>query len=654
MDFDRTSRTLGILTGGVIMGGGIIVFYLPDTAESLPIGLLTAQLASIGALLLGVYLVRESYLAIPRMTNVPDVEFHLSTPTPGDDLDEMVYRLTRLRESTIEYREQVHEKVSEVAITVIQQREGCSRDDAIARLTDGSWTEDAVAAAFFTSEGGGGVSSGLLSQLRARFTDDETAYERQLRSTVAAIERQASRTGERAVETVSEEIAGLGMGANAVVNDDDGERISQHTRYRGLFATRHWTGITAFALVALAVGVISAQPAVLLSSVVALGVAGYAKLGSPPQLAALEVDRRLSDETPQPGDEVTVTVTVENTGSRFLTDLRLVDRVPPTMRVVDGSARLGTSLRPGRSATFEYTLVADRGEHTWPVQAIGRDPSGSIEREAFLDVDTGMHCVPRLKTALETPVRMQTSMYSGQVGTEFGGSGLEFHQVRDYQPGDPMRRINWKQFARTGTFTTIDMREERAVRVVLMFDARQAAYVSPSPGEPHAVNRSVEASYHVFASLIEAGHLVGFAAFDTIPLWLGPSTGDHHVERARQMFVGHEAISPLPPNLLEKSGRYVDPMTHIRRQLPQNTQIFLFSPLTENFVYEVARRLDGDGHLVTVVSPDPTATRTVGQRLARLERTARVIRLREHGIRVIDWDADTSLRLELERAVRRW
>jgi uncharacterized protein (DUF58 family) len=153
---------------------------------------------------------------------------------------------------------------------------------------------------------------------------------------------------------------------------------------------------------------------------------------------------------------------------------------------------------------------------------------------------------------------------------------------------------------------------------------------------------------------VDAGHLVGFAAFDTVPMWMGPNTGDRHMERARRMFVDHPAISPLPPNVIEKTGGYVDPMTHVRRQLPKNTQIFLFSPLTEDFVYEVARRLDGAGHLVTVISPDPTATRTLGQRLARLERKSRVVRLREHGIRVIDWSPDSTLQLELEHATRRW
>jgi len=650
MDVDALIYKTGLALGGVVLALGFALLYLASVGESLPIGLYVAQFAAIVGMIVAVFTVRNRYNASIRNVTIPEVEYPLSTPSPGDDLDEMLYRLTELRESTIEYRDQIREQVGEVGIAVIRQREECSREEAIEILQSGSWTENVTAANFFV-EGGVEESQSLGEQIQRRLFGGQSAFERQLEETVSALEEHAAFVDDI---NVAEEIDDRAMRANAIVDEDEGTWISNTVRYRSLLRTHLWSGVTAFALLAIAFGAFSAQPAVMLSSVVALGIAGYSRVTSAPDLGALEVERTLENETPEPGDEVEVQVEVTNTGNSFLTDLRMADRVPATMRVVEGSPRLGTALRPGQSAHLEYTVVADRGSHTWPMQIVSRDISGASEREAYVSAEAEMDCAPRLKTAIETPVRMQTSMYSGQVSTDIGGGGLEFHSIRDYQPGDPMRRINWKQFARTGEFSTIDMREERAAKVVLMFDARESAYVSPGPGERHALDRSVEASYDVFASLIDAGHLVGFAAFDTVPMWMGPNTGDQHVERARRMFTDHPAISPLPPNVLEKTGGYVDPMTHVRRQLPKNTQIFLFSPLTEDFVYEVARRLDGAGHLVTIVSPDPTAARTLGQRLARLERKSRVVRLREHGIRVIDWAPDNSLQLEFEHATRRW
>lgn len=110
----------------------------------------------------------------------------------------------------------------------------------------------------------------------------------------------------------------------------------------------------------------------------------------------------------------------------------------------------------------------------------------------------------------------------------------------------------------------------------------------------------------------------------------------------------------MPPGRQNIEGSYIDPMTHIRRRLQSNSQLFVFSPLVDDYAGEVARRLDSAGHLVTVISPNTTADRTIGQRMTRIERTVRVRILREHGIRVIDWDPSDRLELELERSQARW
>lgn len=655
-------RRLGLLTGVVVLAVGLVLLLDAGLATSIPVGMLVADLAALGALLLGVWAARTRYRTKPNRVTVPDVEFPLATPTPGDDMDELIYRLTRLREGTIEYRDRIFERIREIAVAVIMEQRNCSQEQAMAVLEDGSWTDDPQAVAYFTSEGKGARSTTLLEKLKGRFTEVESPYERTLRATVAAIEDVARSDDADAAEPVEVPDGGSddesfrnATSQSRLDRDEDCQRVTDAVRYCGTLQTHHWTGISAFALLALSVGVLASQPAVVLSSAIGIVVAAYVRVSGAPPLADLEVTRAVSDETPSPGDEIEVTVTVENASETFLPDLTLVDRVPPTMEVTEGSPRLGTALRAGGTATFTYRVLVERGEYSWPLQVVGRDISGAHEREALVDTDATVECVPRLKSIVDMPVRLQTSMYGGEVSTKTGGEGLEFFSLRDYQPGDPKSRIDWKTYASTGEFTTIDFREEHAARVVLLFDGRQSSYVSSAPGKKHALNESVDAASNIFAALSDQGHLIGVAGFNGIPCWLGPSTGTLHLERVRDLFVNHQALSPLPPELAEsEEGRYVDPMTHVRRQLPSNTQIFLFSPLTDNYAYEVARRLDGAGHLVTIISPDPTADRTVGQRIARLERSVWVKRARDHGIRVVDWDTDDTLGLEIEHARRKW
>lgn len=656
--FDALTRRALLLLGAIVLALGLLTIVIVQPfVEVLPSSAGIVTFTFIGAFLLGLWMIRARYRNGYKQATVPNVERVLSTPTPGNDIDDMLYQLTEKRQGTIEYREQIRERLASLAIDVIRQEDDCSREEAVAKLDDGTWTDNPHAKAYFA--GGSPPKQSLPDRIGMMlFNRGQSPYEKWVRITIDTI------------------IDRSGVDIDELETDDDGEdddtsvllpssyrssaeRADSETTEGGVtfgnrLATGHWRGISGVALIAAGWGGAMYQPEVFLLGVVGIAYTAYARSGSEPSISDLEVTRYVEDETPQPGESVEVTVTVENTGDSFLPDLRLVDRVPGPMEVIEGSPRLATALGSGSMATFTYTVVAERGTHEWPLVVYGRDFSGSVEREATIDVKTGISCVPSLKTTGGAPVRSQTSLYSGQVDTSVGGPGLEFFAVREYREGDPMKRIDWKRHARTGELATIDFRQERAAKVMLLFDSRDSAYVSSNPNERHAADRSVDAGMELFAGLFDRGDLVGVAAFDTVPCFLGTGAGDKHQERARQLFSGHPAISSLPPELKDVEGKYVDPMTHIRRRLSPDAQIMLFSPLCDDYPAEVARRLDSVGHLVTLISPNPTSIGTIGERLALVEREMRIRELRERDIRVVDWGNDERLGLEIQRAKTRW
>ncbi len=51
------------------------------------------------------------------------------------------------------------------------------------------------------------------------------------------------------------------------------------------------------------------------------------------------------------------------------------------------------------------------------------------------------------------------------------GPGLEFNQYRSYQPGDDLRWLDWKRFARTDRYYIRESEVETSIRVRLMVDA---------------------------------------------------------------------------------------------------------------------------------------------------------------------------------------
>ena len=411
--------------------------------------------------------------------------------------------------------------------------------------------------------------------------------------------------------------------------------------------TERWRGVSALALVAGAAGVLATQPALVVAGTVGVAFAALARAASPPDIA-LTLERSVSDADPDPDDSVTVTVDVTNTGESALTDLRLFDGVPPTLDVDSGSPRLGTALRPGESATLSYDVTATRGAHAFePALAVARDVSGTVERARRVRTDaTPITCVPTLEAAGDLPLRARTTGQPGRVLTEIGGSGVAFHTTREYRPGDPRSRIDWNGLAKTGELATVDFREERAASVVLLVDAREEAYRAPSPDAESAVERSVRAAGSLYDALTSEENRVGIAALSPEPCWLAPGVGTTHRARVRELLATHPALAPTPPD----SPFYPSIRARrLRRRLPDDAQLVVCSPLCDDGVVRLLRRLDAAGHRVTVVSPDPTGMETPGRRLASVERRLRLSTLRSASIPALDW-RDEPLATALARA----
>lgn len=408
--------------------------------------------------------------------------------------------------------------------------------------------------------------------------------------------------------------------------------------------THRWYGIAGIAFVLAGTGIITNRPTLLLASIVGIAYATYAAAATPPTID-LDITRTLSDPTPSLDDPVTVTLTITNHGPT-ITDLRLIDGVPPYLAVKDGSPRLGTSLRTGKTAAYSYTVTAHRGVHTFdPITIIARDPSGAIEHETTQTVDTTLTCIPALEpTPAPIPLRAQTTQFAGTVSADEPGAGVEFYATREYRPGDPIGSIDWNRLARTGDLTTIQYHEERRATIVLLLDTRRDAYVG---GTPHAVEHLIEAARTTFATLLDHGHRVGIGAISPTPFWLAPNTGAAHRARARQHLATHPAFDTTPPE-----DRIVATLIlgELLRQLPHHAQIYAYSPMTDDNIEAAIARLDAAGHPVTAITPDVTGTDTPGRHLARTERQLRIDRLRQHRLPVIDWQPPESFETTLVNA----
>ena len=432
-------------------------------------------------------------------------------------------------------------------------------------------------------------------------------------------------------------------------------------------STDRWRGVVAVALFAGAVGVFGKRPDVLLCAVVGVVFAVYPRITSEPSVN-VAVDRTVSDRSPTHEEPTEVTVTVRNVGESVLPDIRIVDGVPPMLPVTGGSARHATALRPGKSTTFSYELTARHGTHSFgETTIIARDVSGSREVETTVSADAEIECHAAVPAV---PLRAQSGQRPGRIVADTGGNGIEFDRTRTYRAGDPLNRIDWRRYARTGELTTVEFREERVASVVVCVDARPSAYRARN-GDPHAVSHGVAAARELCAALLEANDRAGLAAFGRDFLWEAPETGSDHAARLRRVLATHPTLSLQPP---EASGAFADlgewftsprgiadggesqvaeQTATLRKRLGGETQVILLSPLLDEPIVESALSLEADGNAVTVVSPDVTTEETVGGRLARTERSNRIHSLQGAGVPVIDWDTGESLGTVLLRAAER-
>jgi len=131
---------------------------------------------------------------------------------------------------------------------------------------------------------------------------------------------------------------------------------------------------------------------------------------------------------------------------------------------------------------------------------------------------------------------------NGEERSRVSGPGIEFAGVREYQPGDDVRRIDWQLSARSDRAFVREAHVERGLDVWLVVD------VSPSIdwGTARGLKRdvAVELSAALGQLLARQGNRIGLILFADQPLGIvPPRAGQAHLERVIGR-LRHEAPRP--------------------------------------------------------------------------------------------------------------
>lgn len=120
--------------------------------------------------------------------------------------------------------------------------------------------------------------------------------------------------------------------------------------------------------------------------------------------------------------------------------------------------------------------------------------------------------------------------FAGRYESIFKGRGMEFDEVREYQPGDDIRTIDWNVTARTGWLHVKKYVEERELTVLIVFDASGSFDFGTSLRLKRELAAEVGAVL-AFAA-IRNNDKVGLLIFtDEIETFVPPRKGSKHVLR---------------------------------------------------------------------------------------------------------------------------
>jgi uncharacterized protein (DUF58 family) len=121
-------------------------------------------------------------------------------------------------------------------------------------------------------------------------------------------------------------------------------------------------------------------------------------------------------------------------------------------------------------------------------------------------------------------------MFAGDYHSVFKGRGMNFEDVREYQPGDEIRAIDWNVTARLGTAFVKKFTEERELTVVLVVDVSASGNFGSV--EQSKRELAAEIACVLAFSAIRNNDKVGLLLFsDRVELFIPPKKGRSHTLR---------------------------------------------------------------------------------------------------------------------------
>ena len=150
--------------------------------------------------------------------------------------------------------------------------------------------------------------------------------------------------------------------------------------------------------------------------------------------------------------------------------------------------------------------------------------------------------------------RTVDDLFSGQYKSVFRGRGMEFSEVREYQPGDDIRSIDWNVTARAGRPYIKRFVEERELTVLFLVDVSASGMFGTQQSK---LETAVEIAATLMFSALKNNDKVGLVTFaDQVLDFYQPRKGRANVLRLIRELLAVEPV--VRPTSLKTALDYVN------------------------------------------------------------------------------------------------
>ena len=349
---------------------------------------------------------------------------------------------------------------------------------------------------------------------------------------------------------------------------------------------------------------------------------------------------------------IEVSVVITNQGTAFVR-LFLSEPLQSGMSIKNGQNKQSAILQAGENAVFKYTFQSERGSFAWEtIRAKISDPFGLIETELDLPAEAKIQVRPEFNKIRPFPLRPQRTLHSaGSIPARLGGSGTDFWGVREYHPGDPLRRLDWRLTARhPHKFFTKEFEQEEIADIGLILDARQKTNLRI--GEDSLFEHAARATASLAEVFLRQGNRVSLLVYQRHTTSVFPGYGKLQLNRVLH------ALARITP----ESDDSLNSLQFLPIQMfSSHSLIVIISPLMSGD-WKLFRRLRAYGYQVLLISPDPLdyarhilpidLDSRLATRLTRLERQIEINQITQLWIPVIDWQVSQPLAPLVRNALR--